>query len=421
MNLHAVMRILLVCPDSPYPPRDGGSLRIVNLACSLAKHASVMLLTYVVSPEEVKALTELERICGIRAYGVQRPARRNTLTRAWHKLRYYYNPYLFTSLPGPVRFNAQPVMRRALCAALQDYRPDVIIWEYWFMSGFAELAQMTQSQALQVLDALDIEWVRIHRSLAFSSSLTQYWQRYTASRIKRYALQRFQRMDSVIFLSQADTELAGRDLPNTNRLGVVPMGLRLADYSAPIVSPQPNRVLFFGSFRHRPNVDALRFLLQDIWPHIQRAHPQATLDLMGPHMPAWVRHEAQQFSGVRVLGFQPDIRPILAEAAVVIAPLRFGSGVKIKILESMALGKAVVTTPIGAEGIEAEINADLIVANDAQTLASETVRLLVNPTVRDTIGQRARQLIQMEHDTDEIAQRFIAQLRELKLSRRPMR
>ena len=83
------MRILFVCPDSPYPPRDGGSLRIVNLARTLASHASVMLLTYVISPEESTALANLEQACGLQVQSVQRPARRNSLTRAWHKLVCY--------------------------------------------------------------------------------------------------------------------------------------------------------------------------------------------------------------------------------------------------------------------------------------------------------------------------------------------
>jgi glycosyltransferase involved in cell wall biosynthesis len=164
-------------------------------------------------------------------------------------------------------------------------------------------------------------------------------------------------------------------------------------------------------------VDALRLRLEDIWPRIQQARPQASLDVMGASTPAWVERAARRFSGIRVLGFQPDIRPILAEASVVIAPLRFGSGVKIKILEAMALGKAVVTTPIGAEGIEAQAGADFVVADNAQSLASETVRLLANPTHRDIVGQRARRFIQTQHDANEIASAFLAWLSE----RRPGR
>jgi glycosyltransferase involved in cell wall biosynthesis len=414
------MRILIVCPDSPYPPRDGGSLRIVNLARSLAQHAPVMLLTYVVSPGEATALAELEQIYGIQARGVQRPSRRNKLTRAWHKLRYYYGPYLFTSLPGPVRFNMRPVMVQALQAALQDFAPDAIIWEYWFMSGFAELARAVRPHAVQVLDAHDLEWARIQRTLTATGDRAQCWQRYTEPRIKHYALDRYRSVDRVIFLSHADADLAQRDLPEPDRLSVVPMGLRLDEYPAPIASPQPGRVLFFGSFRHQPNVDALRYLLQDIFPRIQAERPQITLDIMGAYIPDWVSQLAVQNQHIRILGFQPDIRPVLAEAAVVIAPLRFGSGVKIKILEAMAFGKTVVTTSIGAEGIEAEAGRDFIVVENAQSLASETIRLLANPALCESIGQRARQFIWTHHNAGEIAQDFLARLNEFSASREPV-
>jgi polysaccharide biosynthesis protein PslH len=134
---------------------------------------------------------------------------------------------------------------------------------------------------------------------------------------------------------------------------------------------------------------------------------------MGSDLPDWPR----RYPNVRVLGFQPDIRPILAEASVVIAPLRFGSGVKIKILESMALGKAIVTTSIGAEGIEAQPGTDFIVADDAQALASKTVRLLANPSIRASLGQHARQFIQTHHDADQIAQDFLARLNEFGVNR----
>ncbi len=411
------MRILLVCPDAPYPPRDGGSLRIVNLARSLAQHASVMLLTYVVSVDEVKALAELEQISDIQVRSVQRPARRNALTRAWHKLHYYYGSYLFTPLPGPVRFNAQPVMREALYQVLQDFAPDVILWEYWFMLGFADMVRAVNPGAIQIADAIDLEWLRLERQARVSHGLTKRWNIYIQPRVRRYTLEQYRKMNRVVFLSRADATLAQRELPDFDRSDVISMGLWLNEYLTPTALPQPERVLFFGSFRHQPNVDALRFLLQDIWPRIQHGRPQAMLDLMGSSMPPWVRQATQHATGIRVLGFQPDIRPSLAEASVVIVPLRFGSGVKIKILEAMALGRAVVTTSIGAEGIEAQAGTDFIVADDAQSLAAETIRLLADPSRCESIGQRARQFIRIHHDADEIAQDFLAQLDQIGVNR----
>ncbi len=411
------MRILFVCPDSPYPPRDGGSLRIVNLARSLAERASVMLLTYVGSPDEAKALADLEQIRGIQVHGVQRPARRNTMTRAWHKLRYYYGAYLFSTTPGAVRFNRQPVMCDALSRALQDFAPDVIIWEYWFMTGFAEMAHFECPRTIQLTDAVDLEWLRLEREGRTAHGLTKRWIQHLQPCIRRYTLDQYRRMTGVLFLSATDAHLVQHDLPDFDRGLVIPMSLMLDEYPAPIAQPQPDRVLFFGSFRHRPNVDALRFLLQDVWPRIQQARPQARLDVMGADIPTWAKQLAQQLSGIRVLGFQPDIRPALAEASVIIAPLRFGSGVKIKILESMALGKAVVTTPIGAEGIEAEAGTEFIVVDDTQSLAAETVRLLATPALCERIGRRARQFIETHHDADKIAKDFLGRLNEFSVNR----
>ena len=406
------MRILLVCPDSPCPPRDGGSLRIANLSRSLTGLASVMLLTYIISPAEMQALTDFGETFNIQVHGVQRPARRNALTRAWHKLRYYYRSYLFSSMPGPVRFNHQPVMRDALVKTLHTFEPDVIVWEYWFMAGFGDLARAFTPQSIQIADAIDLEWLRLERYVQVSRGLSKYWAAYIQPRVRHYTLDQYRRMEGVIFLSHADLQQAQRDLSKADRLSVVPMGLILDEYPIPIAPPQPDRVLFFGSFRHQPNVDALRFLLHDTWPLIQRERPQATLDVMGSNLPQWVTSITAQNHSIRLLGFQPDIRPTLAEASVVIAPLRFGSGVKIKILEAMALGKAVVTTSIGAEGIDAQPGTDFVVTDDAQALASETVRLLVNPSIRDSLGQHARRFIQTHHDADQIAKDFLARLNE---------
>jgi glycosyltransferase involved in cell wall biosynthesis len=277
------------------------------------------------------------------------------------------------------------------------------------MAGFGDIARAFTPQSIQIADAIDLEWLRLERHVQISRGLTKYWTAYIQSRVRHYTFDLYRRMDGVIFLSHADAQLARRALPGPDRLEVTPMGLLLDEYPVPLTVPQPERVLFFGSFRHQPNVDALRFLLHDIWPLIQHERPQVTLDLMGSGIPDW----PQRYPSVRVLGFQPDIRPVLAEAAVVIAPLRFGSGVKIKVLESMALGKAVVTTPIGAEGIEAEPGRDFIVANDAQALASETLRLLANPSMRDSLGRQARRFIQTHYDADQIAKDFLARLNEL--------
>jgi glycosyltransferase involved in cell wall biosynthesis len=402
------MRILIVCPDSPYPPRDGGSLRIVNLVRSQSRRGEVALLTYVVSDDEAGLLQHFGEESGVKVYGVPRPARRNALTRAWHKLSLYYASYLFSPIPGPVRFNMRPVMRDALAQVLDDFRPDVILWEYWFMSGFAEQARQIAPQAIQILDEIDVAWIRLRRSIQVTDARS-LWVRFMATRIRNYTLERFLRVDNVVMLSGADAQIVQRECPELDRLSVLPMGLMWESYP-PLGPGRPGQLLFFGSFRHAPNVDALVFLLRHIFPRIRRERPGARLNIMGAAMPRWVSQLAHSAADVRVLGFQPDVRLALSEAAVVIAPLRFGSGVKVKLLEAMAFGKAVVTTSMGAEGIEAEPGVDWIVADDPDKFACETIRLLDSEAERVALGTHAREHIHRHHDASRIADDFVGRL-----------
>ena len=404
------MRVLIVCPDAPYPPRDGGSLRIVNLARSLTAQADVMLMTYVRSAGETRSLEDFERATGVRVRAVQRPARRNLATRAWHKLTLYYGSYLLSAIPGPVRFNLRPIFGAALRETLADFKPDVIVWEYWFMSGFAEQARQDAPQAVQVLDTIDLEWVRLRRLVDTRRGLRAWWTRFTWPRVRRYTFDRYQAVDRVVTLTQTDAHIAQRECPDLDRWYVLPMGLMLDDYPD-LGAGHPDRLAFFGSFRHTPNVDAVKILLSDIFPRIRRDRPTVVLDIMGPALPDRLIERIRSETGVRYLGVQPDIRPVLAETAVVIAPLRFGSGVKIKLLEAMALGKAVVTTSIGAEGIEAAPDADWIVADDPAAIAHETIRLLDDEVTRHKVGQRGRAHVHRHYDARHIADDLIAELR----------
>jgi glycosyltransferase involved in cell wall biosynthesis len=403
------MRLLIVCPDAPYPPRDGGALRIVNLARSLAARIELAVLTYVVSTAEAQMLDEFGRAAGLQVRSVLRPARRNSWTRAWHKFTRYHLPTLLSATPGAVRFNMRPVMQHALVDALRRFQPDVIVWEYWFMSGFAEFARQIRPSAFQVMDAIDIEWLRLQRSIAIERSWSSLERRFSLPRLRRYEAERARQVDRVTTLTEVDAQIVQRESPDIEYPWVLPMGLRPEDYSD-LGAGRPNRLLFFGSFRHAPNVDAVKFLLQEIFPAIQRTRADSTLDIMGPGLPRSLERLARAQPGVRVLGFQPDIRPVLKEAAVVIAPLRFGSGVKVKLLEAMALGKTVVTTPVGAEGIGAQPGIDWIVTHDQKEMACETSRLLEDQQARTRIGQCARNRILANHDASRIAGELLERL-----------
>jgi hypothetical protein len=304
-------------------------------------------------------------------------------------------------------------MRAAFVAALKemllDAKPHVIIWEYWFMTGFAECARQLAPSAIQVLDQIDVEWRRLHRQTQTERGIRACWTRWLWPRMRAYEFERYRLMDRVAAVTQDDAEAVHRLAPQFDRPYVLSMGLMLGAYPALGVGDSNRILYFYGSLRHAPNADALYFLIRDILPLLRRRCPDVALDVMGAHVPAWVG----RVPNVRAIDFQFDMKSILNDAGVVIAPLRFGAGVKLKVLEAMAYGKAVVTTSVGAEGIDAVGGEALIAVDDARAIAMQAARLLRDPEARAAMGQRARAYVHRRHDAQLIAHGFIDELRRL--------
>jgi len=139
-----------------------------------------------------------------------------------------------------------------------------------------------------------------------------------------------------------------------------------------------------------PNIDGVIHFVQNIWPRISDAHPQARCKIIGGSPPPSLL--ALAGPRVELTGFVADLRPHLAAAAAVVVPLRLGGGTRLKIVEAMAMGKAIVSTTLGAEGIEAVPGRDLLVEDQPAAFADAVSRLLVEPAIAARIGQSARQL-----------------------------
>jgi glycosyltransferase involved in cell wall biosynthesis len=149
-------------------------------------------------------------------------------------------------------------------------------------------------------------------------------------------------------------------------------------------------VLFFGLLSYVPNIDGVTYFVNEIWPRIAAAHPDARLKIVGRDAPPSL--QALAGPNIELTGFVPDLRPHLAAATAVVVPLRFGGGTRLKIVEAMAMGKAIVSTSLGAEGIEAASGRDLIVEDDAASFADAVNRLIADPDLAARIGASARKL-----------------------------
>ncbi|MGH6712396.1 MAG: glycosyltransferase, partial [Bradyrhizobium sp.] len=210
-------------------------------------------------------------------------------------------------------------------------------------------------------------------------------------KLKREELRTYRDADGVYLCSVADQRRLLDEVP-TARTIVIPNAADVDFYKPRPADPPPDgrTVVFFGLMSYMPNIDGVTHFIQDIWPRIAAANADARCRMIGGSPPP----QLLALAGPRVefTGFVPDLRPYLAAAAAVVVPLRLGGGTRLKIVEAMAMNKAMVSTTLGAEGIDAVPGRDILIEDQPDAFADAVSRLLTEPELAARIGNSARQL-----------------------------
>jgi polysaccharide biosynthesis protein PslH len=223
------------------------------------------------------------------------------------------------------------------------------------------------------------------------------------ARWRQYQRRTWDRFNAVHVFSRRDAELAADIAPSISaRIEITPFGVVIPDPGSS--APTPGTVAFVGNFTHPPNVDAAHWLAAEIFPEVRRSAPWARLAIAGPHAPASVE-ALGRLDGVDVLGYVPDIDEFLLRAAVVVAPVRIGGGMRMKVLHSMALGRPTVTTSRGIDGVIAPLGA-VRVADDTIGFATTVAVLLSDPAAAERLGAAGRAAVLMNHSPSAYAERL---------------
>jgi len=237
--------------------------------------------------------------------------------------------------------------------------------------------------------------------------LVRAYLRYQAARLRRYEARACQRADRVLAVSDPDARLL-ESMSGRDDVVTVPNGVDTTFFT-PLADRRPAReMVFVGGFTWFPNEDAIRHFVADILPLVRQRHPDVTLTVVGkqPDTPA-VRALAAQ-AGVRLTGQVEDIRPRVQGAAVYVVPLRIGGGTRLKILDALAMGSAIVSTRIGCEGIEVTDGQDILMADSPQDFADAVCRVLDDATLRERLGRAGRALVERRYDWRAVAQDMLA-------------
>ena len=305
----------------------------------------------------------------------------------------------FAGRPDVVEEFASASFRAALAQTVRKWRPAIAQLEFTQMAQYSDACAPSRT----LLVEHDVTFDLYTQLLAIGED----WElRRQLELWRRFETAAWRKVNCVVTMSEKDRALVSQAGNAGTRAAPIPNGVDLQRFRPGLREPDARRLLFIGSFAHLPNVMAADFFLTQVWPRLG----DVTL-----HIIAGARHEyflgryADRVKldlrrpGVEVEGFVSDVRPAYERATVVVAPLIASAGTNIKILEAMAMGKAVVSTPAGVNGLDLTPGEDFVLAKDASEMAAAIEDLLRDPGKRHRLEAAARNRVERDFDWDVIA------------------
>jgi len=390
------MKVLIV---SSQPPSafSGGEIRLLNLLKYLSGDYDFTVIAPIFGRPE-PGLAYADRYC--RFLPVLLPGRIPQRSRLYWRLNTWRQALLIRE-PHAVTALSSPLFRNAV---------DNLVCSETF-----DVVQVQQLHMVQYLPAgfdgptvLDVDnlWSKLRQRMMEIAPERGFTRRVLANidgRKKfKYEKSAVRKFDACLAVCQED-EVVIRTLAPQVMTAVVANGVDTSYYVSQQVAGQAERsILFTGTMNWRPNIDAVKFFVNDVFPIIQRNDPSTVFRIVGRNPTQDVRELAQS-PKIDVTGFVEDVRPYMAESTVYIVPLRAGAGTRLKILEVLAMGKAVVSTSLGAEGLEVTDGENVLIADEPGEFAAKVIGLLRNQGLREKLGRNGRRLVESRYDWSVIA------------------
>ena len=366
------MKILWVKPGKLLPLDTGGKLRTYNILHHLSAGHEVTCLTYYGGSRDEEYEQEIRR----RLPGAV-PVRTEAPEAAGFPRYCEYARHLPRSTPYAVSRFTSPRVQKMLAEWISQRRFDVAVCDFLASApNFPrELATPT------VLFQHNVESVLWKRRSQFAANpVHRVISKIESAKMIRYETAQVRRFHHVLAVSEHDRRAMG-EMTDLARISVIPTGVDLAKYRYdPEARPAAPLVIFTGSMDWEPNIDGVEYFCKDVWPHVAAEIPEAVFRIVGRDPHPRVRNLAS--ASVEVTGTVRSIIDHLREAAVLVVPLRMGGGTRIKIYEGMAMGKATVSTSLGAEGLDVRHEHDILLADEPRRFAQHVVTLLHDETLR---------------------------------------
>jgi len=391
------MKILILCNKSPYPAKEGGPIAMNAIIEGLYQ-----------AGHNVKVLAINSNKYGINVQDIPESYRSKTnIETAFVDLSIkpidaFVN--LFSGKSYHVERFISNDFENKLIEILTKDEYDIVQFETLYISPYTDIIRK-HSKAKVVLRSHNIEHLIWERVASISRNpFKKIYLKHLSKTLRNYELGMLNQYDGIATITKKDGDTLqklGCKIPLID----IPFGINISDLkSNPGIEAEFPSLFHLGAMNWMPNEEGIRWFLDEVWPDVNKAFPELKFYLAGRNMPDWITNA--NLPNVVVKGEVDDAFDFMYSKAIEIVPLFSGSGIRIKIIEGMAAEKAVISTTIGAEGINVESGKNIIIANDPQEFFDAVKRLISDKLLCKTLGENARKLIEKDHDNQKLIERL---------------
>ncbi|HEY1048073.1 MAG TPA: glycosyltransferase family 4 protein [Bacteroidia bacterium] len=394
------MKVLIISSRVPFPLRDGGAIATFNLVKGLTDigvevdFATLNTNKHHVDEQTLKS--EFGFIHQLLAFDVVTDVR---------PLDAFLN--LFSNQSYNIERFTNIEFASKIQELLDRNQYDLIQFEGLFVAQYLQLIKTNVPCILRQHNIEYMIWERLQQHE--SNPLKKWYLKLLANRLKKFEKTITPLFDAVVSITK-DDEMHSRAELNAKLTNTIPAGLMTADF--PLNSIDLNSIYHVGSMEWMPNQDAMNWFHESIWPIIAKQSPEAVFYMGGKNMPdAFLSFNDRQFN---VVGEIQDLKSFTKDKSILAVPLRSGSGIRIKTIEAMISGKAVVTTKIGAQGLPLIHEVNCLIADDEQSFAAAILRLMNDESLRNRLAKNGYEMAVSEYGNDSISKKWLNLYQQLK-------
>lgn len=396
------MKILWLSHLVPFPPKGGVKQRSFNLMLEVSKHHDLYILCFSQKSHQptagdrhraLEGLANIGNVVGSYTFGSD-CSKFSTLALAARSL--------LTRDPYTVNWLKKPGVAMAIEEAISTHAIELVHFDTIGWAAYLENA----ANCKRVMNHHNIEsHMMLRRARQEKNIFKKLYYYQEGQKLQTYEKRVCGLFDLNITCSVMDSERLLLDSPGL-QVGEIPNGVDIS-YFYPQESRQiPNSMVFAGGLSWYPNIAAMEYFAKDVWPGLVNVVPDARMTLIGRNPPEWIKDFAANNKNFEVTGFVDDVRPYLDQASVYVCPIADGGGTKLKILDALAMGKAIVAHPVACEGIDV-VNGKHVIFADTPAEYIESIKMLFNDNeLRRFLGKNGRELIETTYDFVKIGEKL---------------